>query len=267
METLGLSALGARIGVETALESSAPGGNNIAVTSIGQLRGRQVPEVPISASGPRIRVETALENLALGDHDVAVSAVARLRDRQILVNTSANLHWKVTDAASIPRKWGPQVKGVAVDLTLDKDTYELGRDIPLHIAMENFAAEVPIIGDNPIWDPPAVKVEMRDSCGLRIEPHGGAIWMGHGGCGQYLRGEIVLNELTLNEMGLLPDHPGSYTVVAVWSPSTGADMNCGMRFYPPYVTVGSAPATFRVVDEKHLEPLDTAICTSTPANK
>jgi len=67
-------------------------------------------------------------------------------------------------------------------------------------------------------------------------------------------------------MGLLPDHPGSYTVVAVWSPSTGAEM-CGMSFSPFYVTVESTPATFYVVDEKYPEAVTTAKCTNTPTDQ
>jgi Resolvase, N terminal domain len=38
------------------------------------------------------------------------------------------------------RKWGPRVNGVAADVSLDKTTYQLNEDVPLHLAVENFNA-------------------------------------------------------------------------------------------------------------------------------
>jgi hypothetical protein len=202
------------------------------------------------ALGVRIIVEMALEGteLALGDNEVEVSAVAKLRSRSFLVSSSAKSHWNVADPATIERKWGPRIKGLAVALALDKDTFELGHDIPLHIAMANFEAESSVFGSYPIWDPPAVGVELRDSCGAPVQPQEGAIWLGHGLCGEYQRGKIVPNELSLRDMGFLPKLPGSYTLIAIWRPSSSS--TCA---YPPYATVESAPVSFRVVDENHRE--------------
>ena len=47
----------------------------------------------------------------------------------------------VKSAVNIPRTWGKPEKGVRADLTLDKLTYALGDDIPLHIATEDLSAE------------------------------------------------------------------------------------------------------------------------------
>jgi hypothetical protein len=49
---------------------------------------------------------------------------------------------------------------------LDKDAYKLGEDVPLHIAVENFDAPVPINATSPVWDPyAAIGVEVRDAMG------------------------------------------------------------------------------------------------------
>ena len=57
---------------------------------------------------------------------------------------SHKLTVQIDDPALIPRKWQGKVKGVGVDVTLGKDAYQLGGDVPLHIAIENFNAPVPI---------------------------------------------------------------------------------------------------------------------------
>lgn len=80
------------------------------------------------------------------------------------------LRVRVDDPATIPRKWGPKVKGVAVDITLDKDTYVVGEDVPLHLALENFDAPVPVYGIDPLWDPFAARVEVRDAAGRPLRP-------------------------------------------------------------------------------------------------
>jgi len=217
----------------------------------------------IDAPGGVLTEETVLgiSQLRTGDNDVQISALAALRGRQFLVNDPRSLHWNVAEAPSSARQWGPQVHGLAVSLTLDKETYALRRDIPLHIAMQNFAAGVPIFGDSPIWDPPAVKVEVRDACGVPLTPSDEAIWTGHGLCATYAPGQPVSNELTLRQMGLLPKVPGSYTVVVTWKPLTGASCDSPKS---PYATVESSPVSFRVVDEKHPEAASNAKCASSP---
>jgi hypothetical protein len=38
------------------------------------------------------------------------------------------------------------VNGVAADLTLNKNRYHVGENVPLHIALENMDAKVPVTG-------------------------------------------------------------------------------------------------------------------------
>jgi hypothetical protein len=176
----------------------------------GWIRFEEVRQKPcksepgVAAPGVRIALETELEGteLARGDNEVALSAVVELRSPQLMIIASPSFYLNIADPATMERKWGPQVKGIAVSLVLDKNTYELGSDIPLHIAMRNVAAEDTVIGTA---DPPRVQVELRDSCGLRLEPRDGVIWNGHGWCAEYPRGKIVPNELSLRDMGLVPE--------------------------------------------------------------
>src|ERR1700728_1599281 len=43
--------------------------------------------------------------------------------------------------------WGHELAGVPVGLSVDKLTYALGEDVPLHVAVENASASVPIFGE------------------------------------------------------------------------------------------------------------------------
>ncbi|MEI4913939.1 hypothetical protein Q8G39_28215, partial [Klebsiella pneumoniae] len=70
-------------------------------------------------------------------------------------------------------------------VTLDKDAYKLGEDVPLHIATENFDAPVPIYAISPVWDPyPAIGVEVRDATGRSLPANerfsSEPFWTGHG---------------------------------------------------------------------------------------
>ncbi|HEX3377556.1 MAG TPA: hypothetical protein VHS29_11890 [Candidatus Acidoferrales bacterium] len=82
-------------------------------------------------------------------------------DGELLSNT---LSIEVADASTIARKWGPQVKNLAVDVTLDKNTYAVGEDVALHIAVENFGSGRHIYGPSPIWHPcQIVTIQLFDS--------------------------------------------------------------------------------------------------------
>jgi TPR repeat protein len=222
--------------------------------------------VPL-ASGKRIAVtldagHQSEWDAAMGDYTLDVAVVANVDAEHVMVH-SPSLHLTVADAAKIPRKWGPQVKGIAVDLTMDRDTYEVGQDIPLHFAMENFSATEPVLGPNPIWDPGyEVAVEVRDSCGLKIPSSGGAIWMGHGFPPiHYQPGAPIAIERTLSQMGFLPDRPGAYTIVAIWAPFTcpdkQQDIDTATGKCSTYATAQSSLSTFRVTDTDHPETAAT----------
>jgi len=71
------------------------------------------------------------------------------------------LRLEIADAASVERKWGLQLNGMAVDLTLDRDTFELGEDLHLHIAGQNFSATEPVLGPSQLWDPCCMLARIR----------------------------------------------------------------------------------------------------------
>jgi len=155
-----------------------------------------------------------------------------------------------------------------VDVTLDKDAYKPGEDVPLHIAIENFDAPVPIYAIDPVWDPyPAIGVEVRDATG-RLLPENercsnGMLWTGHGrGPVSYPAGKVVTIERTLASQGWLPNRPGVYTVVVTWCPLDGTHFEPGPGLarkddIKTYATVQAA-ATFRIVGDpspaSHSEP-------------
>jgi hypothetical protein len=166
----------------------------------------------------------------LGEHSMQVfQLIASADDPQIHLAPSNVLRIQIADPALIARKWGPREKGVAVDLTLDKDTYRLGEDVPLHMAIEDFDAEVPIFSWDPLWDPcAAINIEVQDTTGRPLPqaerfPRSGNC-MGHGiAPGPFPKGKPVPIEWTLSRMGWLPNHPGTYAVVVTWGPSAAAD--------------------------------------------
>lgn len=162
----------------------------------------------------------------------------------------------IDDPALIQRRWRGKAKGVGVDVTLDKDIYQLGEDVPLHIAIENFDAPMPVYAIDPIWDPSqAIAVAVRDASGHflaeteRFENYD--IWTGHGRRPvPYVPGKIVTIERTLAIQGWLPNRPGTYTVVVTWNTLDGTKLQRESRVSrtePPktYATV-QATASFRV---------------------
>lgn len=168
---------------------------------------------------------------------------------------------QIDDSALITRKWNGKSKGVGVDVTLDKDAYQLGEDVPLHIAVENFDAPVPIYAIDPRWDPyPAIDIEVHDASGhLLSEPERysqDTIWLGHGsGPVLYERGKLVPIERTLKSQGWLPNRPGAYSVVVRWCTFDGTNVEPGQGISlkderKPYERV-EAVATFRVSETLH----------------
>ncbi len=165
----------------------------------------------------------------VGEHTFEVFQLVGPRDDSQLRFVSSNvLRIQVVNPESIPRQWGERVKGIAVDITLDKDVYQIGEDVLLHLAVENFGAEVPIYGWDPVWDPcMEVGIEVRDASGRPLPINerfpNWSICTGHGFGPRklYAKGKVVPLERTLGREGWLPNHPGAYTVVITWSPCTG----------------------------------------------
>lgn len=225
-----------------------------------ELRQRPCKIEP--GKGITVNGELAGGHLAVGAHDLALLAVALSPAHQLKLVQSPEFRMQIDDPATIERKWSPQARGIAVSLMLDRNNYELGQDVPLHIAMENFAAEGSITG---LLDAPMsqLEVELRDSCGQEIEPRGGMTWTSHGMCGEYPRGKMIPAELSLRDFGLQPEAVGSYNVVVTWHPAAnGCLITTG-----PDTTVQSAPAlvhsgpvTFEVVDPDHPDTIKNMKC-------
>ena len=171
--------------------------------------------------------------------------------------TSNTLLLNIADAGAIPRDWGPRTKGVAVDVTLDRDIYALGQDIPLHLAIENFAAGVPIFGQSDDGCFSNLSIEVRDAAdGLLVARNqfspeficlsGGPITIG---LKQYPVGRVFPQERTLLAVSQLPDYSGSFTVAATW---TVYDCQlCNPNETKPYAVVRSTPRAFRIIDGLH----------------
>jgi len=205
----------------------------------------------------------------IGEHNFELfQPVHSSRDDRIQFVRSNKLTVQIDDPALIPRKWQGKVKGVGVDVTLDKDAYQLGEDVPLHIAIENFDAPVPIYAIDPVWDPyPAIGIEVRDAAGRLLPENERSsnemLWMGHGrGPVAYPAGNVVTIERTLAGQGWLPNRPAVYTVVVTWCPLDGTHFEPGPGLprkddIKTYATVQAA-ATFRIVGEpspaSHWEP-------------
>jgi hypothetical protein len=189
----------------------------------------------------------------LGQNNLQVS---QLTGNLVFV-TSNVLPIEIADPSAIVRKWGPRDKGIAADITLDKDTFLVGEDVQLHLAVENFDAPDPIYGANPTWDPCDVfQLEVQDASGHALLPaqlfQQRSICMGHGfGPMLYGKGVVVPMERSLGSLGQLPNSPGAYTIVLSWSAATSHSAKEINQFAPasefhPYA-VARATASIRIL--------------------
>jgi len=175
---------------------------------------------------------------------------------------------KVADGTKIKRTWGRIKKGVRADLTVDKLTYAVGEDVPLHIALENVSAAQPVFGE-PYRLRPAfggfsflgVNVVVQDEDGpltprsRSLELNTASRSSGPPLCPPpYPPGVPVRMEKSLDQLGLLPTKPGVYRIVVTWSPYTRTAMPCQAvpDFDPkgpsakPFVSVTSNPVVLTV---------------------
>lgn len=196
----------------------------------------------------------------IGEHSFELfQLVGSPRDARIRFVRSNKVTLQIDDPALIARNWQGKANGVGVDVTLDKDAYKLGEDVPLHIAVENFDAPVPVYATSPVWDPyPAIGVEIRDAAGRPLPENERfamqTFWTGHGlGPMIFLPGKLVTIERTLVGQGWLPNRPGLYTVVVTWCTLDGTHFKAGSELplagdFRPYRTV-QAKTAFRILAE------------------
>jgi hypothetical protein len=193
----------------------------------------------------------------IGQHCIELfETVGSPNGAQVQFSRSNELKVQIQDSSLISRRWRSKVKGVAADVTLDKDTYQVGEDVPLHIAIENFDAAVPIYAVDALWDScSAVGLQVWNAQGQVLPESQRSLrlsCMGHGrGPRLYPPGKLVPIEKSLQNEGWLPTQPGTYTIVVSWATLTGSNLNQKLDApsWPdtePYATVQAA-ATFRIV--------------------
>lgn len=197
-----------------------------------------------------------------GKHELQIFLLASSPEEpQLRFRPSNILQIQIADPAAIVREWGPHVKGIAADVTLDKATFRLGEDIPLHLAIEDFDAKVPLYSWDPLWDPClAISIEVQDERGhaLSLDRRfpASSICTGHGfGPRPVAKNTVIPMERTLRTVGGLPNHEGTFTVVVTWTPcfSTNNEGSTVDRNLKPYA-VAQASSIVRIVSVDVLGP-------------
>lgn len=193
--------------------------------------------------------------MGVGEHTLRILQLAGSADDSRIEFISSNvLHLAIADPVTMARKWGTKVKGIAADVTLEKDTYRTGENVPLHMAVADFDAPVTIFTWDPLWDPcSTVGVQVLDSAGRplsdsqRFPDH--YMCMGHGfGPRPIEKGKVIPIERTLAGEGWLPNQPGTYTIVVRWSPCTGKNApNGGLAEDLKTYAIAEASATIHIL--------------------
>jgi hypothetical protein len=170
------------------------------------------------------------------EFDAGQGKVARVRSNTIAV--------RVIDIQTVQRTWGPQMHGLAANLTLDRPSYEIGQAIPLHIATATFAD-----GAGLFWGVrrlPDVTISIRDAAGhlseRKMDSH---YWSGDTTPAPYRAGERWIVESSL--LGMAPDRVGSYTLWVTWRPLIGLDVG---QTRPADFVVVSNPVEFSIVKSR-----------------
>lgn len=184
------------------------------------------------------------------------------------------------DAAEVSRTWGPVQQGVHVAFSLDKLTYAIGEDIPLHIAAEVVSFDRPVYGE-PDVRRGAFFNEFSASFHLTIIGEDGVLvgneepanlsWplggsSGPSKCPSPLEPHKVYSlERSAKRLRLFPKDPGRYRMFVTWSPFPASDPPCAdmrndspikpdapvtiKKPIRPFVTVKSMPLTIEITGE------------------
>jgi hypothetical protein len=180
------------------------------------------------------------------------------------------------DPAEMPRQWGPAQQGVRVALSLDKLTYAIGEDIPLHIAAQVVSTEQRVYGEPDtmrgafftdfsgalhltLIGEDGVITGNEDGDNLRVGFLGGS--SGPPTCPSPLEpGKVYPLERSAELQRLLLKQPGKYRVFVTWSPYPASDPPCsgldngtGEKRFRPFVTVASAPLVIEITGKSIAE--------------
>jgi hypothetical protein len=197
-----------------------------------------------------------------GEYTFEISQVGDSSEEGRLRPARSNIvHIEIADPSTIARKWGSKVKGLAVDVALDKATFRVGEDVPLHIAIENFDAKVPVFGVSPT-EHNVVEIEVHNAGGQSVPISERFLYsfnyVGQGSSMRYPKGKMVPLERTLWGDGWLPNQPGTYTVVVTWTTwddsrnESASSGSTRLGLAPaPYATA-QATATIHILDRDSL---------------
>jgi hypothetical protein len=176
---------------------------------------------------------------SLADRTIDIQSISKVAGVWKNLATSNSLVLHTQDVMTLPRVWGPQMKGFAVSLTTDRDTYKVGESIRLHLACTRFTSGWRVSGGDfyiHLCDP---DFEIRDSKGQSIqlaEQHdlgNGSFtmcWMEGGSSGpdvmyKMAKGDVIPEEKMLDNRTCLSDagffigKPDTYTMTAIWHAS------------------------------------------------
>lgn len=177
------------------------------------------------------------------------------------------------DPTDLPRTWGPIEQGVHVSLSLDKLTYAVGEDIPLHIGAQVVSSDRPVyahpdVMTNSLSFAGAFHLTILGEDGVRTGNEEPANleerWLRIGGpvfCPSPLvTGHVYALERSAKRLGLLPRQPGTYRMFVTWSPFPASDPPCNElsrvaagKTFQPFDTVSSAPLTIQITGKPIVE--------------
>jgi hypothetical protein len=128
-------------------------------------------------------------------------------------------------STSTKRNWGPQQEGFALSLTLDRDTYRIDEEVPVHVACSRLTGDWAVMNRRlyPICDP---KILVLDAAGEPVAARKTnakeVLWVGGGRrlLTTIKAGVVVpFEESLVNPSGdFRPQRPGTYEVTAIWAP-------------------------------------------------
>lgn len=227
--------------------------------------------VLMNSSSPQVHLITSFDSLghlaALDPGDNTVQFLQMgdpTQSSRVALAESNRVTLRVIDPTTAPRRWGAPERGLRVDLTVDKSTFGLGEDIPLHIAAEVLSAANPLFGE-----PYLRRAESYDASAgsfhLAITstsgPQPGADLPanlyrrmgppeGPANCPDPLPLNSALPlERSLKLYDLLPNVPGTYQLVVQWTPYLSHASSCdhaSPQDSEPYATAVSNPVVIRI---------------------